>query len=192
VKKLAAVMVLGLGFVGCATDQGWKTAYENERATRQAQEARIQALENQQPQQQPQRQQQPQQQAPSQQKPAQLTLAQAYQQCQRLDNTQATPINCKTDTLRDGQPVMMFIFTDAQGMQTYWSNLTNALAQPFCDGQNQAGRKAFIIAALIYPQPSQMPWRHVPMIGCPSGCPLIATDRVTPPAGTNLPPHTTA
>jgi hypothetical protein len=155
-------MVLGLGFVGCATDQGWKTAYENERVTRQAQEARLQALENQQrqqpsvPRQQPQRQQPPQQQAPSQHKPARLTLAQVYQQCQRLDNTQATPINCKTDTLRDGQPVMMFIFNDAQDMQTYWSNLTNALAQPFCDGQNHAGRKAFIIAALMSPQPAQM------------------------------------
>ena len=67
-QKVLATGVLGLMLVGCAAESGWKVAYEQERATRQEQDARIRNLEV--------RQQQTQQQTPTgQQPPAQQAPA---------------------------------------------------------------------------------------------------------------------
>ena len=50
-RKLFVAVGLGVLFMGCAADNGWRVAYEQERANRQEQESRFRNFEAQQRQQ---------------------------------------------------------------------------------------------------------------------------------------------
>jgi hypothetical protein len=141
VKQIVAVMALGVGLVGCAADQGWKTAYENERATRQVQEARIQALENQQRQQaQPtQRPAQPTQPPPParptqpQRNQEMLTLEQILHVCKELkDHPRKYGVSCDMLDVEKEEPTLAFGFKDMATYNNNFSIIVDKLAGAYC------------------------------------------------------------
>ena len=83
-KKPVMLVVIIAGLLsGCGADSGWKVAYEQEKALRDQQEARIRNLETRQ------QQQQPQQTTPQQERA--LTRAESIEYCQSLDRAKDVP-----------------------------------------------------------------------------------------------------
>ena len=136
---------------GCASDQGWKAAYETEKNLRQEQDARIRALETRQ-QPQPQPQPTPRQQQPVQ--PQKVSLREIDERCQRVNQDRNLPVACEIG-VSDGHPFIAFTFADAQGMNTYWDSAINGFITDFCGRHNEAGHQAFILARLENPKPGQ-------------------------------------
>jgi hypothetical protein len=129
-------------------DTGWKVAYEQERATRQAHEARISNLEAQQ-------RQLLQQQTPTpQQPPAQrkATIAEVIEQCRTLQEDRNVPIGCRTGVF-EGTPYMEFAFLNLEGMQQYWETIIKIFIEDFCGRHNDAGNEAMVFATLVKPDP---------------------------------------
>jgi hypothetical protein len=151
-QKVLATGVLGLMLVGCAADSGWKVAYEQERASRQEQDARIRNLEAQQRQliqkqtptpQQPQAQQSVQRKA---------TIAEVVEKCQKLQDDRNFPIGCSTGIV-EGTPYIEFAFLNLEGIQQYWDTITKIFIEDFCGRHNDAGNKAMVFAKLVKPGP---------------------------------------
>src|SRR5215468_1425602 len=101
--KKVLLLLLIVMLAGCAADQGWKAAYEQEREMRMSQEGRIASLEARQRQ----AQQQPRQQPAAPQQPSRVTLAELQQKCQQLDKDQGTPVGCGMNKLDDGSPYIL-------------------------------------------------------------------------------------
>src|SRR5215471_21732471 len=148
VKTWIITFGVGLFLTGCVADTGWKVAYEQERATRQEQEARLSTLEAQQ-------RQLLQQQTPTpQQPPAQrtATIADVIEKCRTLQEDRNVPIGCRTGVF-EGTPYMEFAFLNLEGMQQYWETLIKIFIEDYCGRHNDAGDEAMVFATLVKPDP---------------------------------------
>ncbi|MFL5624589.1 MAG: hypothetical protein ACJ788_03235 [Ktedonobacteraceae bacterium] len=164
VAALGLLMLMGTLMGGCATDSGWKTAYELERSARQEQDARLRALETrQQPQQQPQ-QQQPQ--------PQVRALEDVLQLCDKIQQATDVPISCSIKAAEKGQPTLAFGFRNQAEHDQYWKTLVDELAVAYCARTLQGNLDGYVSAMIfdirmgqIYSCRQQrftMPWSYVP------------------------------
>jgi hypothetical protein len=141
-QKVLATGVLGLILVGCAAESGWKVAYEQERANRQEQDARIRNLEARQ------------QQTPIvQQPPAQrkVTMAEVVAKCEKLQTDRTIPIGCFTGATQKNLPYMSFKFANHDALKLYWEKLAEYFVVDFCGRYNEAGQGAVLSTILDDP-----------------------------------------
>jgi hypothetical protein len=154
-KRLLVAVGLGVLFMGCVADSGWKVAYEQERANRQEQESRIRNLEAQQRQQPQQTQQQtPTPPQPPAQQSAQpkATIAEVVEKCRKLQANKNFPIGCRTGVY-EGTPYIEFAFVNIKEMQQYWDTITKIFLEDFCGRHNDAGNKAMVFVQVVQPEP---------------------------------------
>ena len=137
---LLAVIMAGL-LSGCVADSGWKAAYEQEKALRDQQEARIRNLETRQ------QQQQLQQTTPQQERA--LTRAESIEYCQSLDRVKDVPFACRIVTLSDGVQIMSFIFQDERTQEQWWISITVKLAAHYCATSNNMNIPAGLGQTLV-------------------------------------------
>jgi hypothetical protein len=135
--------------VGCAADQGWKVAYEQQKSTTEQYEARLRTLEARQRPQQPAP--GPQQQQSQQRQKEKFSVAQVIELCNKLNANESMPIGCLYDVTDKGLPYMNFTFANVNSMKQYWDDVVTYFVTDFCAGNNQVGRHANISAGLMEP-----------------------------------------
>jgi hypothetical protein len=147
---LTLIVVVAL-LAGCAIpsqDNAWKTFYEQEKTSRQEQDAPIRNLEAQQRQQQsspqPQRQQQEQ---PQQQR--RLTRAETIEWCEKVEATKELPVGCSMIKLNDGTPFMSFAFANEQIMNEWWKSITETFAFEYCQQSNAMNISTGVVQRVI-------------------------------------------
>jgi hypothetical protein len=125
-----------LTLTSCASNQqdAWRLLYEQEKAARRDQEARIRNLEAQQRQQQA----APQPPRPQQVQPQQrrLTRAETMEFCEKVHESREIPVHCSLIKLKDGTPLMSFTFVNMQTMNAWWGAITEQFAFEYCRQSN--------------------------------------------------------
>ena len=148
-KKLLLAVIVLVGFMagGCATGQGWQTAYEQEHKIASQRAERIKALENQQ---------RPAPAQPQASSPAPQKQEKAYTRDELISwcgkfvkATKEQPFVCHMQTSKRGRQGMVFDFQNQSLLKTYWEDITKKLAGPYCETSNKSKIDADVVVFLL-------------------------------------------